>query len=106
MSILIVWPDGTYIDQDDYNEEEYRMFGDDYMRLNLITMYRELVTVNKWNDKHNLPSPGIPLKLKLKSGEIIDGVRPSYIENRNCDDLGYRDELNNVVTDVVSWSIK
>jgi len=59
-----------------------------------------------WNNALNLPSPGIPLKLRLFNGDVINGIRPSYIENRNVDDLGYRDEQDRPVLNVKEWSIR
>lgn len=59
-----------------------------------------------WIDVRQLPSPGIPLKLKLSTGEIIDGVRPSYIESRENDDLGYRNCEDDIVLNVVKWAIR
>jgi len=31
--LIYVWPDYTYIEAREYNEEEYRPFGDDFMQV-------------------------------------------------------------------------
>lgn len=58
-----------------------------------------------WFPVRRLPTPQIPLKLKLDTGEIIDGVRPSYIASYGESDLGYRDSADNILFNVVSWAI-
>jgi hypothetical protein len=58
-----------------------------------------------WNLVRRLPTPGIPLKLRLDTGEIIDGVRPSYIASYKDDDLGYRTADGVKILNVVEWSI-
>jgi hypothetical protein len=58
-----------------------------------------------WNLVRRLPTPGIPLKLRLDTGEIIDGVRPSYIASYKEDDLGYRTADGVKILNVVEWSI-
>jgi hypothetical protein len=58
-----------------------------------------------WNPAHRLPTPGIPLKLKLATGDIIDGIRPSYIQSYGLKDLGYKDSSGGSVQSVEFWAI-
>lgn len=58
----------------------------------------------KWHPARHLPTPRIPLKVRLDSGEIIDAMRPGYIVKYDLDDLGYRDKEGNRV-DPVEWAI-
>ena len=62
-------------------------------------------TERVWFPVRRSPTPQIPLKLKLDTGEIIDGVRPSYIASYGESDLGYRDSADNILLNVVSWAI-
>ena len=54
-----------------------------------------------WN--HHLPTPKVPLKVQLESGEVMKAIRPNYISDRNADDQGYRDEYGEVIYDVKGW---
>ena len=65
----------------------------------------DLLSQRVWFPFRRLPTPQIPLKLKLDTGEIIDGVRPSYIASYGESDLGYRDSADNILLNVVSWAI-
>jgi hypothetical protein len=53
-----------------------------------------------------LPTPGIPLLVKLDDGSIVDAIRPSYITDRRQSDLGYRTPNGDVLSNVVEWAIK
>ena len=59
-----------------------------------------------WNKALYLPSPGIPLLLKLEDGSVIEGVRPLHIVSRKEGDLGYRDSSDMPVLNVIQWSIR
>lgn len=58
-----------------------------------------------WHPARRLPTPRIQLKLRLDNGEIIDGWRPSYIASYGEDDLGYRTANDEVLLNVLEWSI-
>jgi hypothetical protein len=63
-------------------------------------------SIHHWNSASILPSPRIPLILKLENGNVIKGARPSYISSRDQGDLGYRDLENNPIFSVVSWQVQ
>jgi hypothetical protein len=58
-----------------------------------------------WHPARRLPTPRIHLKLRLDTGEIVEGWRPSYIASCGEDDLGYRTANDEVLLNVVEWSI-
>ena len=58
-----------------------------------------------WHPVRRLPTPRIPLKLRLDTGEVIEGWRPSYIASYGEHDLGYRDSADNILLNVVEWAI-
>ena len=58
-----------------------------------------------WHPARRLPTPRIHLKLRLDTGEIVEGWRPSYIASYGEHDLGYRDSSDNILLNVVEWSI-
>lgn len=62
---------------------------------------REMV----WHPARRLPTPRIHLKLRLDTGEIVEGWRPSYIASYGEHDLGYRTANDDVLLNVVEWSI-
>ena len=53
-----------------------------------------------------LPTPGIPLIMRLDNGEEIKGVRPKYISSYNDDDKGYVDNKGHAVLNVTEWAIE
>lgn len=53
-----------------------------------------------------LPTPGVPLKIKLDTGEVIDGVRPLYISSRSDDDLGYETLEGEKILRPCAWAIR
>ena len=59
-----------------------------------------------WHHYRRLPTPGIPLKLRLSDGTEVDGVRPSYVESRDDDDLGYTTVDGQKAKGVLEWSIR
>lgn len=67
---------------------------------------RELDTIRFWHPVNQLPTPGIPLRLRLSNGDVINGTRPEYIERRDAQDLGYRDSKDRVLTNVREWAIR
>lgn len=58
-----------------------------------------------WHHSRKLPSPGVPLLMRLSDDQVIEGVRPSYIANYDMNDLGYKDNTGCRV-DPVEWSIR
>lgn len=60
----------------------------------------------KWNPPTQLPTPNIPLLLKLTNNYTLKGIRPNYIASRNEGDLGYRlqSDITVKVDGVVGWS--
>lgn len=58
-----------------------------------------------WHRSQKLPSPGVPLLMRLSDGTLIEGTRPRYIANYKEKDLGYRDSHDNRV-DPEEWSIR
>ncbi|MDC0600091.1 hypothetical protein OAO65_02155 [Flavobacteriales bacterium] len=58
-----------------------------------------------WNPAAHLPTPNIPLIVKLSNGEQVDAVRPKYVTSRVAGDLGYRDTNGNVLMNVKEWAI-
>lgn len=53
-----------------------------------------------------LPTPGIPLLVRLDDGSVIEAIRPSYIADRRQSDLGYRTTDGGVLLNVTQWAIK
>ncbi len=53
-----------------------------------------------------LPTPGIPLLVRLDDGSVIDAIRPGYIADRQRLDLGYRTMEGGVLLNVTEWAIK
>lgn len=63
----------------------------------------DLVT---WFKPTTLPTPGVPLLLKLNDGEVIEGIRPNYISSRTDQDQGYRDLKGNRLDKfIMEWAI-
>ncbi len=58
-----------------------------------------------WHPAKKLPTPRIPLRMRLDDGSIVEGIRPSYIVKYSTDDLGYRDSFGDALMNVVEWSI-
>jgi len=58
-----------------------------------------------WHPARRLPTPRIHLKLRLDTGEIVEGWRPSYIASYGEHDLGYRTADDEVLLNVTEWSI-
>lgn len=58
-----------------------------------------------WHPARRLPTPRIQLKLRLDTGEIVEGWRPSYIASYGEDDLGYRTANDEVLLNVTEWCI-
>ena len=69
-----------------------------------IENYLDSHTVT-WHPVQRLPTPMIPLRLRLESGEVITGSRPSYIASYSEHDLGYRDSSGQTLFNVVEWTI-
>jgi hypothetical protein len=92
---------------DDIENDLYHIVDSYYGELVLPIMDKIKNYLNDptWNLVRRLPTPGIPLKLRLDTGEIIDGVRPSYIASYKDDDLGYRTADGVKILNVVEWSI-
>ena len=42
-----------------------------------------------WNNPKHLPTVGAPLRLRMRCGRVIEGVRPSYISKATTDDPMY-----------------
>jgi hypothetical protein len=63
-------------------------------------------TTRLWHHYRVLPTPGAPLRLRLSNGEEVDGVRPSYVESRDQNDLGYEAVDGQKLIEVVEWSIR
>ena len=55
---------------------------------------------------NRLPTPGIPLLVRLDDGSVIEAIRPSYIVDRRQSDLGYRSMEGGVLLNVTEWAIK
>jgi len=58
-----------------------------------------------WNPAAHLPTPNIPLIVRLSNGDQVNAVRPKYVTSREAGDLGYRDSDGNVLMNVKEWSI-
>lgn len=58
-----------------------------------------------WNTAAHLPTPNVPLIIMLSDGTVVKGIRPAYISSREEGDLGYRDLEDNVLLEVVKWTI-
>ena len=58
------------------------------------------------NPVEHLPTPNIPLILKLSDGTEVEGMRPKYVVSRQEGDLGYRDVDGKTLMNVISWSIR
>lgn len=43
----------------------------------------------QWNSPKTLPTVGAPLRLRMRCGRVIEGIRPSYIEKATSDDPVY-----------------
>lgn len=54
-----------------------------------------------WN--HHLATPTVPLVIMLETGEIIKGIRPTYINSREQGDQGYRTLDGNIINNVKGW---
>lgn len=54
----------------------------------------------------HLPTPGIPLLVRLDDGQVIEAIRPGYIVDRRQSDLGYRTMDGLVLLNVTQWAIK
>lgn len=59
-----------------------------------------------WNTAAHLPTPNIPLIIKLSDGTEVIGTRPAYVVSRQEGDLGYRDVDGKTLMNVLSWSIR
>ena len=53
-----------------------------------------------------LPTPGIPLIMRLDTGEEVQGIRPKYIGSYSDDDKGYVDTKGKPILNVTEWAIK
>lgn len=63
--------------------------------------------IRLWHDIRQLPTPGIPLMVRIRDGREVEAVRPGYVESRDAEDLGYRTVTGEPVgADAVSWSIR
>jgi len=60
-----------------------------------------MVKQKHWN--HHLPTPAVPLTILLETGEVIKGIRPTYIESREQDDQGYRTHNGKIIHNVEGW---
>lgn len=58
-----------------------------------------------WHPAKKLPTPRMPLRIKLDDGQVVDGIRPGYIAKYDMNDLGYRDLDGKVLMNVAEWSI-
>lgn len=54
----------------------------------------------------HLPTPTIPLLVRLDDGQVIEAIRPGYIVDRRQLDLGYRTMDGGVLLNVTEWAIK
>jgi hypothetical protein len=54
-----------------------------------------------WN--HHLATPTIPLTIMLETGDIIKGIRPTYIKSREQGDQGYRTLEGKIINNVKGW---
>jgi len=54
-----------------------------------------------WN--HHLPTPKTRLLILLENGEVVRGIRPSYISDRKNADQGYRTHEGAVINNVNGW---
>ena len=54
----------------------------------------------------HLPTPTIPLLVRLDDGQVIEAIRPGYIADRRHSDLGYRTMDGGVLLNVTEWAIK
>jgi hypothetical protein len=54
-----------------------------------------------WN--HHLATPAVPLVIQLETGEVIRGIRPTYIESREQGDQGYRTHDGKIISNVKGW---
>jgi len=92
------------IGDDIHDKMDYATYEDVIPILDKIKNYlddRKMV----WHPARRLPTPRIHLKLRLDTGEIVEGWRPSYIASYGEDDLGYRTANDEVLLNVVEWSI-
>lgn len=92
------------IGEDIHGKMDYATYEDVIPILDKIKNYlddRKMV----WHPARRLPTPRIQLKLRLDNGEIINGWRPSYIASYGEDDLGYRTANDEVLLNVLEWSI-
>lgn len=55
---------------------------------------------------NRLPTPGVPLRIKLDTGEVIDGIRPRYISSYHENDLGYETIDGEKILNAEYWAIK
>jgi len=58
----------------------------------------------QWNEASLFPTPGIPLKVKLDNGEIVDAIRPRYVDSYTVDPE-YQ-TVDGVPIVVVEWMYK
>lgn len=59
----------------------------------------------KWHNVTRLPTPGIPLMVRLLDDTILEAIRPDYVKSYTSDP-NYRDVHDNLISNVVAWSIK
>lgn len=57
-----------------------------------------------WNRASHLPTPSIPLKVKLADGTIVDSVRPRYVSSYTVDPE-FKDADGEPIK-VVAWQYK
>lgn len=62
--------------------------------------------LRKWHPARNLPTPGMKLRVRKSTGEVVDGIRPSYISSYDAPDLGYETLDGEKINDPVEWAIK
>ena len=59
-----------------------------------------------WHDVTRLPTPGIPLRLRLDDESELNGIRPNYVDSYNAQFKGYHDMKGNQLHNVKLWAIK
>jgi len=71
----------------------------------IMQKIQNYLNVQHWNTAAHLPTPNIPLIIKLSDGTQVSGIRPKYVSSREQGDLGYRDMDGNVLMNVIEWTI-
>lgn len=59
-----------------------------------------------WHPASNLPTPGIPLVVRLDDGTEVDAIRPYYVASYSADPDYRTYSTGNRLKNVREWSIK